>query len=228
MNKIYIIFFIGTLLIGCKQKVKEQVIDTTKVEFNQVLADELLRMVGIDQIAANNAFPPEDYSHLSQAQWENLKDSIYRTHQKRAKEILDKNGYVGHDLVGKEGSFNFWLIVQHSDHDPAFQNEVLEKMKIQVDKQNADSRNYGLLVDRVKLNTGQAQIYGTQVTYNKHTGQAYPQKLEDSINVNHRRQSIGLEPLEIYLNEMSEMHFEMNMENMLKRGITEPKLYSTE
>ena len=43
--------------------------------------------------------------------------------------------------------------------------------------------------------------------------------------MNKRRKSIGLEPIEIYLNGMSEMHFEMNKENMLKRGITEPKLY---
>lgn len=225
MNKIYIIFFIGALLTGCKQKVKEKDVDKSKMEFNQELADEILCMVNMDQIAANNAFPPQDYSHLSQEEWESLKDSVYRAHQKRAKEILDSNGFVGHDLVGKEGSFNFWLIIQHSDHNPRFQNEFLEKMKIQVNKKNADSRNYALLFDRVKLNTGQAQIYGTQVRYNRHTGQAYSKKLIDSINVNNRRKSVGLEPIEVYLNQMSEMYFEMNKENMLKRGITEPKLY---
>lgn len=228
MNKIYGILLILFLMLDCKEKTTEN----NKLEnikaFNQDLANELQTMAAIDQIAANNAFPPFDYTHLSQEQWETFKDSVYRTNQKRTKEILDEYGFVGYDLAGEEGSLNFWLIVQHSDHNPQFQNKVLEKMKIEVDRENAESRKYGLLVDRVKLNTGQAQVYGTQVTYNKHTGQAYPRKLFDSINVNKRRKAVGFEPIEIYLNEMSEMHFEMNKKNMLKRGVIEPKLYSTE
>lgn len=41
---------------------------------------------------------------------------------------------------------------------------------------------------------------------------AYPKSLEDSVNVNDRRKSIGLEPIEEYFNLMTEMHFEMNKE----------------
>ena len=51
-------------------------------------------------------------------------------------------------------------------------------------------------------------------------GQAYPRKLADSIKVNERRKSIGLEPIEEYLNKMTEMHFEMNKQNYLNKGIT--------
>ena len=116
-------------------------------------------------------------------------------------------------------------MVQHSDHNPDFQKEVLEKMKIEVDKGNAKPGNYGLLVDRVQLNTGKKQVFGTQVTYNMETGQAYPRDLEDSLHVNKRRKSIGLKPIEEYLNGMTEMHFEMNKEYYLKKGVTEPKLY---
>jgi hypothetical protein len=43
-----------------------------------------------------------------------------------------------------------------------------------------------------------------------HTRKGLPKKLTDSANVNKRRESIGLEPIEAYLNIMSEMHFEMN------------------
>ena len=228
MNKIYGILIIGLLIFGCKEKTVDKKIFENKTEFNQRLANELQKMVEIDQVVASNAFPPSDYSNFSQEKWEIFKDSIFRTNQKRTKEILDEYGFVGYDLAGKDGSNNFWLIVQHSDHNPEFQNEVLEKMKIEVDNGNATPSKYGLLVDRVKLNTGQAQVYGTQVRYNMNTAQAYPKKLADSVSVNKRRKSIGLEPIEIYLNGMSEMHFEMNKENMLKRGITEPKLYKVE
>ena len=228
MNKIYGILLIGILVFGCKQKTTKNEIVDKKVEFNQALADELLKMKVIDQLAASNAHPPENYSHLTLEEWNSFKDSVFTTNQKRVKEIFDEYGFVGFNLAGEEGSLNFWLIVQHSDHNPEFQREILEKMKVEVEKGNADSRNYGLLVDRVKLNTGQAQIYGTQVAYNMEICQAYPKKLADSINVNKRRKEIGLEPLEEYLNNMTKMNFEMNKEYFAEKGITKPKLYKTE
>ncbi|MGO4919164.1 DUF6624 domain-containing protein [Maribacter spongiicola] len=226
MNKIYKIVFIGILLIGCKEITKEQETDKSKVEFNQVLADELLRMAVVDQIAAG--VPSGKYRELPLEEWKKFKDSVFRTREKRLQKVFKNNGFLGYDLVGKDGSRNFFLMVQHSDHKPEFQSRVLEKMKIEVDKSNANSGSYGLLVDRVNLNTGKAQIYGTQVTYNMNTGQAYPKKLKDSINVNKRRKSIGLEPIEVYLNDMSEKHFEMQKENCLNKGITKPFSYKTE
>ena len=135
---------------------------------------------------------------------------------------------MGIDLAGEEGSQNFWLLVQHSDHDPDFQQEVLEKMKIEMEKGNANSSNYGLLVDRVNLNTGRAQIYGTQLDYNMEICQAFPKNLADSINVNKRRKEVGLQPLEEYLNDMTLMHFEMNKAFYAKKGVMEPKLYEVE
>jgi len=117
-------------------------------------------------------------------------------------------------------------MVQHCDSDPAFQIRVLEKLKIQVDNKNANPSNYGLLTDRVKINSGEKQIYGTQVRYNS-LGQAYPKSLSDSLNVNKRRADVGLEPIEEYLNSMTQMHFEMNKENLKRKGITEPQLYRT-
>lgn len=228
MKKTFQILILGLLMFGCKERVSDQKVSEKKVEFNQELVQELQEMVQIDQMAASNAFPPEKYSQLSQEEWEAFKDSIFRHHQKRAEKMLDKYGFIGYDLAGKEGSRNFWLIVQHSDHNPDFQHEALEKMEIEVKKENAEPSSFGLLLDRVKLNTGEKQIYGTQVAYDTDTGQAYSRKLADSANVNQRRKSIGLEPLEIYLNRMSKMHFEMNKAGMIENGITKPKLYPTE
>lgn len=229
MKKILGILLITLIMLGCKNEKKTEKIDEQETEvFNQDLVDELAKMYAIDQLAASNAYPPENYSHLSQEEWSAFKDSVYMTHQKRIKEIFDQYGFAGFDLVGERGSSNFWVMAQHSDHNPEFQLEVLEKMKIEADKGNADYRNYGMLVDRVKLNTGQAQIYGTQVDYNKEICQAFPKNLADSLNVNKRRKEIGLQPLEKYLNDMTLMHFEMNKEFYEKKGVMEPKLYKTE
>ena len=80
------------------------------------------------------------------------------------------------------------------------------------------------MTDRVEINKGKKQIYGTQVTYNSQ-GQAYPKPLLDSVNVDKRRAEVGLEPLEQYLNMMTLMHFEINKEFLKGKGIAEPKLY---
>lgn len=225
MNKAYRILIIGFLIFGCKEKTTDKKVVEKKIEFNQNLADELKKLTEIDQIAAY--IPQGEYKKLSKKEWNSFKDSVFTTHQKRISEIFSEHGFVGFDLAGNEGSENFWLMVQHSDHNPNFQKQVLEKMKIEVDKGNAKPSNYGLLVDRVKLNIGEAQVYGTQVTYNMNIGQAYPKKLADSINVDQRRKSIGLEPLKNYLNSMSESHFLMNKKYYSDKGITEPTFYKT-
>ena len=225
MKKPITILLIAVLSFGCKQNTSDSKPVQEKVTFNQELADELKRMAEVDQIAAY--IPQGEYKKLTNEEWNAFKDSVFTTHQKRLKQIFDQHGFVGFDLAGEEGSQNFWLMVQHSDHDPDFQKEVLNKMKIEVDNKNAKPSNYGLLVDRVRLNTGEKQVYGTQVTYNMETGQAYPKSLEDSLHVNERRKSVGLEPIEDYLNVMTQMHFEMNKEYYSKKGVTEPTFYET-
>ena len=162
MSKIFGIIIIIITLFGCKQKsdkkneTEEKNVTIKKVKFNQELADELEKMVKIDQIAAN--VQQGKYKQLSETEWNSFKDSVFTSNQKRVSEIFEKHGFVGFDLAGEKGSRDFWLIVQHSDHNPEFQKEVLTKMKIEVDKKNAISTNYGLLVDRVKLNTGEPQV----------------------------------------------------------------------
>lgn len=206
MNKIYQILWIGFLVLSCKEQPARNESTYQKNEFNQTLANELKSMAEIDQLAASNFVPPTNFSHLSLEEWESFQDSVYTSHQLRLKEIFRKHGYVGFDLAGEDGSRNFWLMVQHSDQHPQFQKEVLRKMKIEVDRKNADSKTYGLLVDRVKINTGQPQIYGTQVDYTMDPCQAFPKKLVDSVNVNERRKEIGLQPIEEYLNMMTLMN----------------------
>ncbi|WP_336070140.1 DUF6624 domain-containing protein [Mesoflavibacter sp. CH_XMU1404-2] len=218
--KFYQILIIVLVLISCN--------DNPQKKFDKDLADKLEQMVALDQLVASNAFPPKSYSHLTQHQWEQFKDSIYKLNERQLQEIFKSKGFVGYDLAGKKGAENFWLLVQHSDHEPEFQKEVLKKMKLAIDKNNANPNSYAFLVDRVNINTGKQQIYGTQVEYNTKIAQAYPLNLADSINVNKRRREIELEPLEVYLNEMTKIHFEMNKQQYKEMGVLKPELYIIE
>lgn len=210
----------------CSLQASGQTIHQEKIKaYNQGLADELSTMAKVDQIAAY--VRQGIYKEWTVERWNHFKDSVFTTHKKRLEEIFYTYGYPGYSLVGELGSQNFWLMVQHCDFDPIFQSKVLEKLKVEVDHHNADGSNYALLTDRVKINTGEKQIYGTQVTYNT-LGQAYLLSLADSVNVNQRRSEVGLEPLEEYLNNMTQMHFEMNKDYLKSKGVLKPTFYKTQ
>ena len=216
---------IASLFLGVSISSKGQH-QKKEVQFNQKLADELEKRAALDQTAA--FIPKGKFKAYSPEKWRAYKDSVFTTNKLFLEEVINQYGYPGYDLVGKEGEKNYWLMVQHCDFDPQFQTSVLKKLEKQVAINNANNQNFGLLTDRVNINTGKKQVYGSQVIYVKTTGQAIPKPLIDSLNVNKRRKSVGLEPIEEYLNMMTQLHFEMNEPNMVKRGITEPKLYKVE
>jgi hypothetical protein len=185
------------------------------------LKDSLAKMVIWDQKVAG--FQPEH--KIDDPKRKKFQDSVFISHHSRLQKILSDYGYPGFDLVGKQGSRDFWLLVQHLDQWPDFQQEVLEAMKKQVLKKNASSGDYAYLTDRVRLNTNLNQLYGTQVSYNTDSCQAVLRPTENPESLNKRRGEVGLDRIEEYLNKMSELHFRMNKDNYEKRGIKGPKLY---
>jgi hypothetical protein len=120
-------------------------------------------------------------------------------------------GYPGSRQVGEKSSNNFWLLVQHADAHPDFQRQVLKLMLPEVKRKNANPSIFAYLTDRVAINTGQPEEYGTQVEYKgPGLGKVVPKSLRDAAYVNQRRATIGMEPLENYLAMMTQMHLEMN------------------
>ena len=189
---------------------------------DQPLADSLAKWAILDQTAAGP--PAGRFKEMTTAERVHYSDSVFALNGHRMKAIFDKYGFPGYNLVGEKGSNNFWLMVQHCDKDVNFQQMVLKAMKAELPQHNADPKSFAYLADRVSINTGRKQIYGTQLTYNTDSCQAIPKPLEDSLNVNKRRAAIGLEPIESYLNWMSQMHFDMNKAVYEKKGIHQPKL----
>ena len=121
--------------------------------------------------------------------------------------IFKANGYLGYNKVGKISSHNFWLLIQHMDKFPCFQDSVLSKMKIEAEKGNASAADYAYLFDRVKVNTGKLQIYGTQMILNKDASSYEPKPLIEPEKLDERRNSVGLPPEETYIKIMNEHYF---------------------
>lgn len=211
------LFFTTLLLFVLTRCVRAQ-----QKAFNQPLADSLAKWAELDQTAAG---PRRGrIKEMNDAERVRYSDSVFAANERRLQNVFDRYGFPGYDLVGKKGSNHFWLMTQHCDKDVAFQEKILTAMQVQVARQNADAKNFAYLTDRVRINTGRKQLYGTQVTYNLDSCQAIPKPLADSLTVNKRRKEIGLEPIETYLNWMSKIHFDMNKAVYEKKGIHQPKL----
>jgi hypothetical protein len=67
--------------------------------------------------------------------------------------------------VGDEASHGAWRIAYHADHDPAFQQQCLALMRACPSMESVSSRDIAYLHDRVCVNLGRPQLYGTQIEY---------------------------------------------------------------
>jgi hypothetical protein len=68
---------------------------------------------------------------------------------------------AGRSLVSVDGTQAAWLLIQHADHDPAFQRACLELLGHAVHAGEADATYHAYLTDRVLLAEGK-QLYRTQ------------------------------------------------------------------
>ena len=222
MRKTVILAFISILVLSCNDQ------QEITAEVRAQIIEELKDIKVSDQKYAG--IPPDELmeEHGREQAWKIFKsqrDSVWRINQGRIKSLYEKYGYLGYEQVGEEASSDFWISIQHADNDVPFQQEILAALKKEIEKGNADRAEYALLEDRVNVNLGQPQRFGSQLTYNE-DGQAIPKiGLVDSANIERLRSEYDLDSFKEYYNSMTRMHFEMNKQFYLEKGITEPKLY---
>lgn len=120
-----------------------------------------------------------------------LDESILRRNTERLKEIVAEIGWPGASKVGQEGALFAWLLAQHSDHDRSFQEACLQMMKEQAPGE-VQPQHIALLEDRLRVNAGLPQLYGTQFQRND-DGTVTPYPVEDAAHVNERRLNMGFD-----------------------------------
>lgn len=172
-------------LVGDEIIVKKETLDEETIK---VISD-LEKMGETDQ--ALRGAPTG--AKLSDSEWA---DQI-KTDQKnmeRLAEIVDKYGWPGATLFGLAAAQSAFLVLQHGDKE--HQEKYLPLFREAVLNNEAASSDLALLEDRVRVRNGRPQIYGSQLN-----GAARPElfPIEDEVNVDKRRESVGLEPLAEYL-----------------------------
>jgi len=138
-------------------------------------------------------------------------------HTAEAKAILKKYGWPTIADIGADGQNNFWLLVQHADHDIHFQQQALREMEKLQGGGEMSMENYAFLLDRVLCNLNWKQIYGTQViwTGNGEASGFRPILREDLAD--QRRRKLGLIPLSTYALTYGFRHRPVSKELALKK-----------
>ena len=111
-------------------------------------------------------------------------------------EVLSARGWPGRTLAGEDGAAAAWLLAQHADRDPARQRAFLNALRGAVAEGEASPAHLACLEDRVRVNAGQPQLYGTQFTVID--GQFGPRPVQDPKRLDERRAEVGLEPFADY------------------------------
>jgi hypothetical protein len=165
---------------------------------DEALAAELARMAMEDQRVRQ---PPPGAEHEfswrvdPQTRMEGQRVDVANTD--RLREIISEHGWPGRSLVGDEGAHRAWLIAQHADRQLDFQREALELLADAVRRGDAPQRDLAYLTDRVRMNEGREQVFGTQIAEVK-DGNGVPWPVEDPTNLDARRAGVGLAPFEEY------------------------------
>ncbi len=120
--------------------------------------------------------------------------------------IIDEHGFPDYDKVGVDGTHYFWLLMQHQDRHPDFQERVLQMMEVAVGQKKASGSDYAYLLDRVMINTGKLQVYGTQMTLNADSTSFEPKPCIEPENLDKRRESVGLGTIERYIYTMNHVY----------------------
>ncbi|WP_435970218.1 DUF6624 domain-containing protein [Streptomyces sp. Qhu_M48] len=108
--------------------------------------------------------------------------------------ITDTHGWPGRGLVGDEGASAAWRIALRADNQPPFQRHAERLMYRAVQLGEASVRQWAHLYDRIRLQYGAAQEFGTQ--YRNGPKGLEREPVNDAANLDLRRREAGLPPAE--------------------------------
>lgn len=105
--------------------------------------------------------------------------------------IIEQCGMPTVKEVGKNNVFIIWLALQHAEKK--YRKKYFPHIEKAVNNGDLPGEQYALMKDRILMDEGKPQIYGTQIK----NGKLY--KLASPETVNERRKEMGMEPIEKYL-----------------------------
>jgi len=127
-------------------------------------------------------------------------DSLDAINLKRVVFILDSMGYPKRHVYGDSAGLATFFVIQHADIK--YQKKYLPVFEQAAKDKEMQWKNVVYMIDRVRLEKGQKQLYGTQIQPLKDsvtgylTDKAMIAPIEDEANLNERRAKVRLGTIE--------------------------------
>ena len=112
--------------------------------------------------------------------------------------IIEKYGWLGYNQIGSQANTALFMVIQHSNLKTW--QKYLPIMQVAVKDGKAKATQLALLQDRLDLNEGRKQNYGSQLVWSIDKNKYLVLPLNDPDNVDKRRAEVGLSSLAEYLN----------------------------
>lgn len=122
-------------------------------------------------------------------------EAVHRQNAARLREIIAEHGWPHEEIAGEDGAKAAWLIAQHAIGEPDFQRQTLQLLQKHAAEGKLPAWQAAYLEDRIAVQEGRPQRYGTQWFDDIRDGLTRPLPLEDPDRVNELRRSVGLNPL---------------------------------
>ncbi len=170
-----------------------------EANFDQPLRKRLQEISRADQNIRYQFIMAMQEQPVDSAKLMNLQQEMQRTDSLNTAEIckiLDTRGWVGKDKVG-EACATFWLVIQHA-------NTELQKKYLPIFQEGAASgelskEQVAMMEDRINVNEGKPQKYGSQIIQDPETGKFIVAPLLDESKVDEWRKEVGMPPLAEYV-----------------------------
>ena len=116
--------------------------------------------------------------------------------------IVEKCGMPTLKDVTQKQMNAIWLGLQHSNKK--YRNKYFSQVVKAVENGDLSKQQYALMKDRILMDQGKPQIYGSQIK----NGKLYP--LENPETVNERRKEMGMGTIEDYLKSNFNIEYSLN------------------
>lgn len=183
-NAIALLFFCLVILMSCENKLERVTIDCSN------LSELLIEIHRLDQdVRKTKELSKIDFDLMKKQDHINLCKVV---------SIIEQCGMPTSNEIDKHQIETIFLVIQHSKLK--YQKRyypILERSALNGDLEKS---SLAKLKDRILVNEGKPQIYGTQLKIDIESNTARLYELEDPESVDKRRQQVGLVPLQDYLN----------------------------
>jgi hypothetical protein len=168
----------------------------TALEQHSELSHELVTMKAADQAATPKANSDDLSEHLA---WRRLTTR----HGDRLRALLEQHGHwPTAEEVGEEAVLGAWLVAQHADRQLDVQRLALRLLEQAVEDGSAGPQGparLAFLHDRLNVNAGLPQRYGTQIQGIAPDGSPIPWPVEDEEKLDVQRARAGIPPFAEYI-----------------------------